>query len=71
MQEDMVLEQELRVPHLDPWAADGDCPAGHGLSIYKTSRPASTVRYFFQQHLLYVSTKGFHVWIPCFIYSSG
>ena len=33
IQEDMVLEKELRVLHLDLQAADGDCNFGCSLSI--------------------------------------
>ena len=43
MQADMVLGKALRIIHLDPQAAERECCTGHGLSIYKTSKPAPIV----------------------------
>ena len=43
MQTGMVLETGLRVLHLDPQAAKGDCVTGHGLNTYETSKPTFTV----------------------------
>jgi hypothetical protein len=34
----MVLEEELRVLHLDPQAAEGNCDTGPSLSMYETSK---------------------------------
>ena len=54
MQADMVLEKELRV--LASWShkqEEGLCLTGHGLSIYKSSKPASTVTHFLQQDHTY------------------
>lgn len=51
VQIDMVLEKELRAPYVGQKAAEGDCPTGHGLSIYNISKPTSTLTHFLQQDL--------------------
>jgi hypothetical protein len=54
----MVLEKELKVLYLHQQAVRRDCPTGRGLSIYETSKPASTVTQFFQQDHTY-SQQGY------------
>ena len=46
---DMVLEKELRVLHLDPMTAEGNCHSRASLSIYETSKSTSTVTHFLKQ----------------------
>jgi hypothetical protein len=50
MQEDMMLEKELRVLHLDLQTGEATvCHIGHSLNIMRPQRPSPTMMHFLQE----------------------